>query len=105
MSILLNSAAVGLAGLMMITSAMAGDRGDRRQQRQGERIGAGVSDGSLTEREAVRLGNQQLRIEGYEDHLGSDGDFSKKDTVKMEVAQDAAGRTIYRLRHNDRVRN
>lgn len=105
MSILLNTAAVGLATLMMITSAVAGDRGDKRQERQGERIYSGYTSGDLTGGEATRLVKEQRRVERYEDRLTSDGDYTKKDKVKFEVAQDAASASIYRLRHNDRVRN
>lgn len=105
MSTILKTSVLSLAALVTIGAATAGDRGDRRQERQAERVYAGANDGSLTARETQRLGNQQLRIESFEDRLTSDGDYSKKDKVKFEVVQDAASTSIYRLRHNDRVRN
>lgn len=105
MSILLNAGAVALASLMMLSSAIAGDRGDRRQERQGERIYRGYADGGLTAVETTRLIRDQRRVERYEDRLTEDGVYSKKDKVKMEIVQDAASADIYRLRHNDRVRN
>jgi hypothetical protein len=105
MSIMLNTAAVAAATLMMLTSASARDRGDRRQAHQDERIYAGYATGDLTGREATRLVKQQNRIEGYEDHLTDDGDYTKRDKVKMEIVQDAASADIYRLRHNNRERN
>lgn len=105
MSNLLNTAAVAAAALMMVASASAGDRGDRRQEKQGERVYHGYASGELTGVEATRLAREQRRVESYEDHLESDGDYSGKDKVKMEIVQDAASAGIYRLRHNDRVRN
>jgi len=105
MSIMLNTAAVVLATLMMVASASARDRGDKRQEQQSERIWRGYAGGDLTGHEATRLIKEQRRVERYEDHLTSDGVYSTKDKVKMEMVQDAASADLYRLRHNDRVRN
>ncbi len=105
MSMMLNVTAVALATAMMIASASARDRGDGRQENQGERVYRGYASGELTGHEATRLVREQRRVERYEDHLTADGAYSKRDKVKMEIVQDAASADIYRLRHNDRVRN
>jgi len=105
MSIVLNTAAVAFAALMMVASASARDRGDRRQEHQSERIYRGYTSGDLTGHEATRLVKEQRGIERYEDRLTSDGDYTKKDKVKTEIVQDAASAEIYRLRHNNRERN
>ena len=105
MSIMLDTAAVALATLMMIASASARDRTDRRQIHQGERGYRGYAAGELTGHEAIHLAREQRRVAAYEARLSADGRYSNKDRVKMEMAQDAAGADIYRLRHNDRVRD
>lgn len=92
-------AAATIAALLA-GSAFAGDRGDRRQDRQAERIAGGGAAGELTDREAGRLSRQQDRIVLLEDRGAADGDVSRGDKVKMEVAQDLASRSIYRLKHN-----
>lgn len=105
MSMMLNATAVALATLMMIASASARDRSDRRQENQGERVCRGYASGELTGREARRLVGEQRRVARFEGHLKADGAYSRRDKVKMEIVQDAASADIDRLRHNDRVRN
>jgi hypothetical protein len=73
---------------------------DRRETRQQERIGNGVSSGQLTPRETTRLEAQQGRIEGAEAKAKSDGVVTAKERKHITRMQDRASRNIRRQKHD-----
>ena len=77
----------------------------KRQNRQAHRIGQGVHSGTLTARETVRLGKQQVRIQKQKRRFKSDGVFTKKERMRVQHHQNRASKTIYRLKHNNRKRH
>lgn len=91
-----------------LTAALAGDATagvDGRQARQRERIRDGVQDGSLTGREAHRLGHQQVRIERMERRMRHDGGgLGPRERVRLDRALDRSSGHIYRQRHDRQAR-
>ena len=77
-----------------------------RQKRQGARIHQGVHDGSLTRREAKRLGyawgnlNRQIRRDRRDG-----GGLTPRERVKIHRKQDRLSRQIYKQRHDGQTRN
>ena len=82
---------------------MAGRIGNR-QIRQNERIGQGVNSNELTLRETDVLMHEQHRIQSSKRRALSDGVLTPKERARLEIQQDRASRSIYRLKHNDRTR-
>ena len=81
---------IGLAMLMGLgatsdSEARSDKRVDRRQNRQAKRIRHGVKNGSLTRKEARKLGKQQRRIHRAERRAMSDGALIKKEKVKFHL--------------------
>ena len=94
-------AALLLAG---ISAANAGEV-DAREQRQHQRILAGIEDGSLAPGEARRLAREQLRIERTEQRFRrNDGHLGPVERARLNHRQNHASRHIRRARHNDRTR-
>jgi len=75
-------------------------RVDARQERQTQRIQAGVTNGSLTAAEQARLNQEQARIEELEQRIEQDGRVSRREAVVMERAQDRASHHIARAKHD-----
>ncbi|MDJ0878994.1 MAG: hypothetical protein QNI86_10310 [Halieaceae bacterium] len=77
---------------------------NKRQAAQRESIRAGVADGSLTQREAHRLGRQQVNFERKEQRFRSDGELTRRERVNLQATADKNRANIYRQRHDDQVR-
>ena len=75
---------------------------DRVQENQQDRIGQGVTSGSLTAREAARLERNQASIDRQSNRLASDGRFTRHDQRVIDRRQDRQNHAIYRLKHNRR---
>lgn len=78
---------------------------NKRQNTQARRIGQGVRSGSLTVRETVRLGKQQVRIQKQKRRYKADGVFTRKERARVQHHQNKASKRIYRLKHNNRKRH
>lgn len=93
-------ALLGLALAPLTAMAQGTPVIDQRAQNQQNRIAAGVSDGSLTPREAARLERNQARIERMENRAAADGTITPRERRRLARAQDANSRAIYRERHD-----
>ncbi len=78
---------------------------NKRQNKQARRIAQGVGSGSLTARETVRLGKQQVRIQKQKHRYKADGVFTRKERARVQHHQNKASKRIYRLKHNNRKRH
>jgi hypothetical protein len=109
--------AVALVALAASTASMATEAGmpttpsqafeqqvDNRQGRQEQRIEQGVANGSLTRREARRLGKEQAGVVRAENRAEADGRVTRREAARLERRQDAASRHIYRHKHDRQVR-
>jgi len=88
--------------LGFVSISYAGDRIDRRQKRQTDRIYKGVKKGNITRREYKHLNKQQNRIDKAERHAGRDGYVSRGERNRLDRMQDRADRDIYKSKHNNR---
>ncbi len=77
---------------------------NKRQKQQRKRIKQGVSSGSLTHREAKNLRHQQARIHHKKRRFKADGNFSKRERLKIHKKQNRASKNIYRKKHNAKRR-
>jgi hypothetical protein len=94
----------GMLASLMASAAIAGtSRIDRREARQRERILDGRSSGRLARGERARLNAGQRHIYRMERRAGRDGEFTGRERMRIERAQDRQSRRIWRLEHNDRV--
>ena len=92
-----------LGGVAWAGAASAGV--EAREARQRDRIRAGVHDGSLTGREALRLGREQVRIERTERRFRrNDGRLGPRERIRLNTMQNRASRHIHRAKHNARER-
>jgi hypothetical protein len=95
--------ACSIAALAAALPAQA--RINQRQQHQQVRIANGLSKGSLTAHEAVRVERQQARIARYEARNRADGGgLNFNERARIETMQDRASRTIYHQKHDAQVR-
>ncbi len=99
---------LGCAGLTLgllfavATDAQAGV--DEREERQRDRIEAGLEDGSLTPGEARRAVRDQRRIERKEQRFrANDGKLGPRERVRLNRELDRSAAKLYRRRHNDRT--
>lgn len=90
---------VGTLILGTVSVAMAGPF-TWREGRQQARIYQGVDSGQITQREFRHLERQQGRIEGYREHVWSDGHLSTSEARHLTRAQNRASRDIWRAKHN-----
>jgi len=89
------------AGLAIAAAAPAEARINKRQGHQQQRIGAGVSSGSLTAHETLRLERQQFGIGRLEARSRADGNgLNGRERYRIEKRQDRASRNIYRQKHD-----
>lgn len=72
----------------------------KRTQNQEQRINQGVQSGSLTPKEAGRLGAQQARIKQKEERMKSDGNLSPLERERLTNTQNRASGKIYRQKHD-----
>jgi len=102
-------ASVMLVGIMVFPTTTFAEPGskviNKRQYRQKGRIFHGINNGSLTRREARRLGAEQVKIrvdKFYAKH--NDGHIGPREFVYLNHELNQSNRHIYRLKHNDRNR-
>ncbi len=95
-----------VAALATLATAMPAEaRINQRQDRQQTRIGKGIINNSLTARETVRLGKQQVRVDRYEARSRADGGgLNFNERARIETMQDRASRNIYRQKHDAQTR-
>lgn len=77
---------------------------NKREAAQRESIRNGIEDGSLTAREAHRLGKHQVKMERKEQRFREDGELSRRERANLHVTADANRARIYKQRHDDQVR-
>jgi hypothetical protein len=88
-----------VAAFSVVMPAQA--RINQRQAHQQHRITSGISHGTLTAHEAVRLERQQVHIARYEAHSRRDGGgLSARERARIEQLQDHASHSIYRQKHD-----
>jgi hypothetical protein len=88
--------ALSACALAVLATAMPAEaRINQRQNHQQQRIANGISKGSLTSREAVRVERQQVHIARFEARNRADGGgLNRNERARLEVLQDRASRTI-----------
>lgn len=72
----------------------------KRQGRQSGRVKAGVRDGSLTPREAKRLGKEQAHVAKERKKAAADGKVTPREKAKLQHDQSKASRHIAKERHD-----
>lgn len=77
-----------------------------RFRNQENRIHNGVRTGQLTRGEYARVQSREIRLRRQEayDRLHNNGRLTAGEHARLERRENADSRTIYRLKHNDRVR-
>jgi len=71
-----------------------------RQVAQQARIRQGVENGELTRREAVKLEQQQRKIQHDKKEAKADGVVTPEERAKLHREQRKAGADIYRQKHD-----
>ena len=85
-------------------SQMYGEQINARQQRQMDRIRAGLRDGSLTRREFRDLMHEQRTIHAMEHHFRADGVIDAREFRHLDRALDTASYAIRTERHDRQAR-
>ena len=85
-------------------SQMYGEQINARQQRQMDRIRAGLHDGSLTRREFRDLMHEQRTIQAMEHHFRADGIIDAREFRHLDRALDTASYAIRTERHDRQAR-
>lgn len=75
-----------------------------RQNRQMDRIQAGMRSGTLTRMEFRELMHEQHNIRSMERHFRADGFISAREFHRLDQALDRASRNIHEERHDRQVR-
>ena len=78
---------------------------NQRQEKQRDRIRAGIRSGELAPKEAKRLRKQQKDIARLEQRFRADGRFSAKERKIIHNKLDASAKRIYQLKHNRKHRS
>ncbi len=95
--------AIAIAAPLAIAAVPANAQINERQDRQQNRIDAGMANGSLTARETANLERRQSRIDAAEARDRADGGrLSLRERARLQVRQDRASANIYRKKHNRR---
>ena len=100
---ILTAAAIALTTGLWSASAIAGPKTpgiDEREDKQIQRIVAGIKDGSLTRREAGALFKGQARIRVSEARAKADGVVTLRERAKLHRQLDRKSRKIWKKRHN-----
>ncbi len=102
--IFLKAALVSIvAAFVIATPAQANV--NKRQAHQQQRIAKGISNGSLTAREAAGLERQQANIARYEARNRTDGQgLDRRERAHLRAMQDRASRNIHHQRHDGQRR-
>lgn len=101
-------ALIALALAATTTAASAHDYGraariDAREAAQARRIQHYRRTGELTWYETLKLNAEQRRIHRMEAWAKRDGHISREEARRIEAAQDAAARHIYRESHDQQI--
>jgi len=78
---------------------------NERQHNQQERIRQGIKSGDLTRREAVRLEEQEAKIQVNEKFAGADGKITPAERARLEKELNKTGKNIYQQKHDTQDRN
>jgi hypothetical protein len=94
-----------LAGALVLGTATAAfGEGEvaRRQERQQNRIGNGVKNGSLTPHETGKIEHQETRLnrEIRADRKSNGGNLTNNEKQQINQQQNGLSREIYRDKHN-----
>lgn len=97
-------AAALFLGFLAVAQDAPKGRVNKRQENQGDRIKAGVNDGSLTEKEAKRLKAREGAVKAKEARDRADGKgFTNKEKAAIERQQDRISKDIYKQRNDKQV--
>jgi hypothetical protein len=77
----------------------------QRDINQQQRIENGLTDGSLSTREAARLEQGEARIDRMQANAARDGNVSAQEAARISRAQDAESRLIFQERHDRQYGN
>lgn len=91
-------------GTLMHRSDASAAQIEARQAQQGQRIRAGLRDGSLTPSEFRRLMAEQRDIAAMKRDFHADGVLDGREFRRLNRALDDAGQAIWRERHDGQVR-
>lgn len=92
---------IGILFIFLAGTAWAGNRFHERQHTQAQKIDRGLSAGSITQKEYIRLNREQCRIQQAENRALSDGEITQKERMRLRHMQDNAARHIYQANHNE----
>jgi Ni/Co efflux regulator RcnB len=97
---------VATALLALSTTVAMAQNINQRKDNQQSRIGQGVRSGQLTARETSHLEGREASI-NHEEHAmrrAHDGHLTRGDRAALDRRQNRVSRSIYRDKHNARVR-
>ncbi|MBS1523827.1 MAG: hypothetical protein JST50_22685 [Bacteroidetes bacterium] len=77
---------------------------NHREHRQERRINQGVRSGELTKSEAHHLRARENKIRNDKRMAKADGHVTRGERRHLRKEENRTSRTIYRKKHNDRVR-
>ena len=86
-------------------SMVFGEQIRARQERQVDRIRAGMRDGGLTRQEFRELMHEQHRIRAMERHFRDDGIIDTREFQRLDHALDLASHDIWLERHDRQANN
>jgi hypothetical protein len=91
------------AGLLLSTTAMAADgKIQTRKERQQQRIGEGVENGSLTPKETAHLEHKEagLNKQIRQDRKANGGKLTAQEKKQVNREQNHLSRNIYKQKHD-----
>ncbi|MGH9407181.1 MAG: hypothetical protein ACRD3D_15280 [Terriglobia bacterium] len=100
-------AAALILPLALASPAVAQDRTphlNKRQENQQDRIQQGVKSGQLTRGEADRIEAREGRLQANKLEDKAKGPLTRKERTRLNRQANRDSRTIYRLKHNRRLR-
>lgn len=105
-------ATVFALGMLILPTAASADPGTKwgttwlnaRETRQDLRTDIGIANGSLTNREIVRIEHRDARLDARTDRALSDGDLSKREFVGLNHAYNRNSRFIRHQKHDGQNR-
>jgi hypothetical protein len=94
--------AIGTLLLGSTTATFAEGRVGQRQERQQQRIGKGVENGSMTAHETAKVEHQESRLnrEVRTDRRANGGKLTPQERGQVNQQQNGLSREIYRDKHN-----
>lgn len=73
---------------------------DQRQANQEKRIDQGIASGALTQKEATKLDNREIKIESDKLAAKADGKVTSAERRKLKREENRASRAINRQKHD-----